>query len=251
MAREAPYLEVADDLRRRIERGEWLPGARLPSRARLAVEYDVGRNVTQRAVDLLIIEELLVGRAGSGTFVREPRERRRLVRSVGRDVNAAMLAGTDIIELGRSSISLARSKVAPAPADIARRLRVAEGDLCMRTRYEFLADRRTAQLGMSWEPVAVTGGSSVHMPEMGQLQGLSVVERMRIIGVTVQSAKETLRPGRANRLEAARLSLNPGDLVTHIERTFYDSDGRPVETADFTVPDVRYEIVYEIGTPQD
>ncbi len=34
---------------------------------------------------------------------------------------------------------------------------------------------------------------------------------------------------------------------TRIERTYYDSDGRPVETADITVPDVRWEIAYEIS----
>ncbi|WP_374935420.1 GntR family transcriptional regulator [Streptomyces resistomycificus] len=31
--------------------GEWGIGERLPSRARLAVEYGVGRNVMQRAMD--------------------------------------------------------------------------------------------------------------------------------------------------------------------------------------------------------
>ena len=90
MARLAPYLSVAGDLRDRIRRGEWRTGARLPSRARLAEEYGVGRNVTQRAVDLLIVEGLLEGRAGSGTYVRVPRVRRRLVRSLARDVSAAL-----------------------------------------------------------------------------------------------------------------------------------------------------------------
>jgi GntR family transcriptional regulator len=44
-----------------------------------------------------------------------------------------------------------------------------------------------------------------------------------------------------------------GDLITEIERTYYDRDGRPVETADITVADVRWEIAYEIGIeqPQD
>ncbi|MFD5856759.1 GntR family transcriptional regulator [Streptomyces chartreusis] len=48
MPREEPYLAVADVLRARILSGEWEIGERLPSRARLAVEYEVGRNVMQR-----------------------------------------------------------------------------------------------------------------------------------------------------------------------------------------------------------
>ncbi|MFI7181065.1 MULTISPECIES: GntR family transcriptional regulator [Streptomyces] len=39
MPREAPYLALADALRRRIRAGEWEIGARLPSPARLAEEY--------------------------------------------------------------------------------------------------------------------------------------------------------------------------------------------------------------------
>lgn len=39
----------------------------------------------------------------------------------------------------------------PAPADIAARLGVAEGELCVRTTYEFLADGRPVQLSTSWE----------------------------------------------------------------------------------------------------
>lgn len=77
MPREAPYLAVAGALRARILTGEWEIGERLPSRARLAEEYGVGRNVTQRAVDHLIGNGLLEGRAGSGTYVCVPRERLR------------------------------------------------------------------------------------------------------------------------------------------------------------------------------
>jgi GntR family transcriptional regulator len=43
------------------------------------------------------------------------------------------------------------------------------------------------------------------------------------------------------------LGISVGDLITVIERTYYDTDGRPVETADITVADVRWEIAYEIG----
>lgn len=85
MPREAPYLAVADALRARILAGEWEIGERLPSRAQLAQEYGVGRNVTQRAMDRLIIKGLLEGRAGSGTYVRMPRERLRMVRSRQRE----------------------------------------------------------------------------------------------------------------------------------------------------------------------
>jgi GntR family transcriptional regulator len=35
--------------------------------------------------------------------------------------------------------------------------------------------------------------------------------------------------------------------VLQIERTIYATDGRPVETADLVIPDVRREVVYEFA----
>lgn len=65
-------------------------------------------------------------------------------------------------------------------------------------------------------------------------------------GVVITTAVEVPRPGRATQEEANLLGISVGDLLTRIERTYYDRDGRPVETADIVVPDVRWEIAYEI-----
>ncbi|MGW2961286.1 GntR family transcriptional regulator [Streptomyces sp. NPDC001220] len=243
MPREAPYLTTAEALRARLVAGEWQVGQRLPSRARLAEEYGVGRNVVQRSVDLLIADGLLEGRAGSGTFVRVPRERLRMVRARRRERSLAA-----VTERGRASAWDAHSDVrAPAPEDIAERLGVSPGDLCVRTHYEFLADGRPVQLSESWEPMALTGGTPIVLPERGPLAGKGVVERMRSIGVDVETVVELPRPARADRTQANLLGIGVGDLVLRIERTIYDTGGRPVETADIVVPDVRREVVYEFA----
>ncbi len=124
MPREAPYLATAEALRARIVAGEWRLGDRLPSRARLAEEYGVGRNVVQRAVDLLIADGLLEGRAGSGTYVGVPRERLRMVRSRRRERSLAALT-----ERGRAGAWDAHSEArVPAPEHIADRLAVVTPD---------------------------------------------------------------------------------------------------------------------------
>jgi GntR family transcriptional regulator len=63
---------VANELRRRLDSGEWRVGDKLPSRAQLAQEYGVGPNVLQKAQERLIHEGRLEGRAGSGTYVATP-----------------------------------------------------------------------------------------------------------------------------------------------------------------------------------
>ncbi|MDQ0787455.1 GntR family transcriptional regulator [Streptomyces sp. B3I8] len=248
MPREAPYLEVADSLRARVLAGEWDVGTRLPSRAQLAQEYGVGRNVTQRAMDRLIVEGLLEGRAGSGTYVRRPRERLRMVRSRHRERRGGSPFRADMREQGRSGTWESHSQArVPAPESVAERLAIDPGDLCVTTRYEFLADGQPVQLSQSWEPMAITDGTPVVLPEMGPLAGAGVVERMRAIGVEVDTAVEVPRAARATQAQANLLGISVGDLVLQIERTYYDTDGRPVETADITVPDVRWEVAYEFG----
>ncbi|UUU44307.1 GntR family transcriptional regulator [Streptomyces sp. NBC_00162] len=248
MPREAPYLAVADVLRARILAGEWEIGERLPSRARLAEEYRVGRNVMQRAMDRLIIDGLLEGRAGSGTYVRVPRERLRLVRSRHRERRPALLPLLRREGGGRADAWDSHSQVrVPAPEEIAQRLDISPGDLCVNTHYEFLADGHPVQLSESWEPMAITDGTPIVLPEMGPLAGKGVVERMRSIGVVIDTVVEIPRPARATQAQANLLGISVGDLVLQIERTIYDTNGCPVETADMVIPDVRREEVYEFG----
>lgn len=85
----------------------------------------------------------------------------------------------------------------PAPAEIATRLGVAEGELCVRTVYEFLADGRPVQLSASWEPYDLTAGTLVVLPEGGPHAGAGVVNRMAAIGVTVSHAVEQPEPRQA------------------------------------------------------
>ncbi|MCX5063723.1 GntR family transcriptional regulator [Streptomyces sp. NBC_00201] len=239
---------VANDLRRRLVAGEWPVGTKLPSRAQLAQHYGVGSNVLQKAQERLIIEGLLEGRAGSGTYVANPRERRRMVRSRHRERRGGSPFRADMAELGRQGTWEAHSQArTPAPENIAQRLGIEPGDLCVHTSYEFLADHQPAQLSISWEPMAITGETPIVLPEMGPLAGKGVVERMRSVGVDIVTAVEVPRPGRATQEQANLLGVHLGDLVLIIERTYYDGDGRAVETADITVPDVRWEVAYEFG----
>ncbi len=252
MPRETPYLQVADALRARIKAGEWAIGEKLPSRARFAEEYGVGQSVAQRAMERLIIEGLLEGRSGSGTYVRRPRERLRMVRSRHRERRGGSPFRADMKEQGRAGTWESRSVArTPAPDHIAERLAIEPGDLCVFTHYEFLADGLPVQLSQSWEPMAITDGTPIVLPEMGPHAGAGVVERMRSIGVEIDTAVEIPRPARASQEQANLLGISVGDLVMQIERTYYDTEGRPVETADIAVPDVRWEVAYEIGIQRD
>ncbi|MFB6525628.1 GntR family transcriptional regulator [Streptomyces sp. NPDC056399] len=247
MPEQPPYLRIADVLRQRIAEHGWAPGDRLPSRAQIAQECGVGENVVRRAQELLISQGVLEGRARSGTYVAEPRQRVRVVRSSAREQRGGSPFRADMKSVGKQGDWESRTEAkVPAPAEIAARLGIAEGDLCVRTVYEFLADGRPVQLSTSWEPYDLTGGTLVVLPEGGPHAGVGVVNRMAEIGITVSHAVEQPEPAQATAEDASLLGIQKGSLVTHIRRTYYSDEGQPVETADIVVPAALCEIVYEV-----
>ncbi|KIQ63762.1 GntR family transcriptional regulator [Kitasatospora griseola] len=242
-SQDPPYLRIADHLRRRVADGEWAIGERLPSRAQLAVSYGVGANVLQRAQEVLIAEGLLEGRAGSGTYLREPVERRPMRRA--RTVDAFPASAVP----NGSWDAHSEARVEP-PAAVARRLGIEPGELTVHTRYEFMLEHKPVQLAESWEPMAITDGTPILLPDLGPLSGRGVVERMASIGVRVVRAEERPRPGRATPEQANLLGIGAGDPVMLVERTYLDDSGRPVETADLVIPDSRWEIIYDLPVEQ-
>lgn len=63
--------ELADELRRRMEAGEWSAGKRFPAERDFATQYSVARNTVRRAFDQLESDGLLIRHVGRGTYVRQ------------------------------------------------------------------------------------------------------------------------------------------------------------------------------------
>jgi DNA-binding FadR family transcriptional regulator len=61
---------IADELRKRVEAGEWSGARRLPTERDLAAEYGVARNTVRRAFDQLEADGLLKRQVGRGTYLR-------------------------------------------------------------------------------------------------------------------------------------------------------------------------------------
>lgn len=76
-----------------------------------------------------------------------------MVRSHAREHGGSSPFRADMAALGKpgSWEHQTEAKV-PAPRDIAASLGLAEGDLFVRTKYEFMTEGRPVQLSASWEP---------------------------------------------------------------------------------------------------
>ena len=65
------YLQIADQIRERILRGEWKAGQRIPSIRELAVELGVNPNTVTKSYQKLLERELISNQRGRGYFVGE------------------------------------------------------------------------------------------------------------------------------------------------------------------------------------
>ena len=63
------YLQIADQIRERILRGEWKAGERIPSIRELAVELGVNPNTVTKSYQKLLERELISNQRGRGYFV--------------------------------------------------------------------------------------------------------------------------------------------------------------------------------------
>ena len=270
------YLRVLADLRAQIRDGVLAPGARVPSRNAIIARYGVGETAAKHALQVLAAEGLIEARAGSGSYVRRIPAVRLLehdrLHFPGSpfglaDMSAAANgpAGTDPAagaageqpgeeaRGGGEAVRLAwehhAERIQPPPS-IARRLRLEPGDdRVMRTRYLLTADGSPVQLATSYEPMAITAGTPVLLPEQGQFAGRGVIARMGAIGIRVDQVTEDISVRPALAAEASPLGIALGALVIAVERAHLAGD-RVVEVGDIVIPADQYRLRYRIPVPR-
>ncbi|HEY3958054.1 MAG TPA: GntR family transcriptional regulator [Streptosporangiaceae bacterium] len=248
------YLRVLADLRAQIRDGALPPGARVPSRNAIIARYGVGETAAKHALQVLATEGLIEPRPGSGSYVRPVPAGRLLehdrLHFPGSPFGFGPPAGPDGGGRAQHNGEAVRltwehhTERVQAPAPVARRLRLPPGeDRIMRTSYLLTADSAPVQLAVSYEPLALTEGTPVLLPEQGAHAGRGVIARMSVVGVRVDQVTEeiAIRPSLA--AEAAALAIPLGAPVLAVERAHL-AGGRPAEVCDIVIPAGQYRLRY-------
>ncbi len=239
------YRQIADHLRTQIMDGTLAPGDPIPSTDQLRREYGVTVGVASQARQVLVSEGLVEGRPGSGAYVLDRPAMKRIARGhYGRIPGSGSPFAAEQRSTGHEPSWTCQSETVTASPKVASRLGLDQGAPVMRTHYVFKADGRPVMLSTSWEPLALTGGTAIVLPESGPHAGKGVVDRMAAIGVTIVGASEEVSARAALADEADELGGMAGNTVLVIHRTYYDTDQRPVETADIVMPSDRYTVEY-------
>jgi DNA-binding GntR family transcriptional regulator len=242
------YLQVADDLRRRIVDSELRPGDQIPPLSELVREYDTSSTTVRQAITVLRNEGHLLGHQGKGIFVRRARTPRQ--RLVGH-LYGARAAGSPMAHLIESFGADPRwdyqSEVGSATSEVARRLGIVKEEPVMVTQYRFLADSEPILISTSYEPLALTRNTPIEYPEAGELKG--VVPRFDSIGMIVTHVVEQVTARAPRPYEVDALAIPEGVPVMSIIRTYF-SNTTVVETADLVVAGDNYTLSYIVPIPE-
>ncbi len=213
------YAEVKKRITRSLMDGEWPQDAAIPTESQFAQRYAVSVGTVRKAIGELVSEHVLVRRRGVGTFVAS-RNRDYMLDAYFRIVD----------DQGRKEfpesrlISLRRGK---ADAEVARRLRIAQGAPLYRIENLLFLDGKPAIFDRIEVPQAVFHDLN---ESAFRRRGMTIFGFYQTrFGVTVTRLEEWVRATSAEAKLAGLLGIKSGEAVLAIERVAYTYDGTPVE----------------------
>ena len=224
-------VRIADDIRAKIETGEYAPGQQLPTFDDLAATYLCSLAVIRKSADLLKQQGLLIAVQGKGTYVRERARARR--HGMDRYSRSRWSSGTAILiaeaaEQGREAAQLMRFLgTAPAPTTVAERLEIEAGTPVHVRRRTTLIDGRPNQLADSYYELALAEAvPALKDEDTGPGGGFARIEEA---GYRLARIREEIALRMPTSPESAALQLPEGTPVAELIRTAYDERERPIE----------------------
>jgi GntR family transcriptional regulator len=236
--RRLPSRRIADDLRDRIQRGDYPPGARLPSERDLARRYATARNTAREAFGILQAEGLVIARHGRGVFVRTRPPLMRLgANRYSRSARARTGLSPFRIEVMRQGLtprtecrSITRI---PAPAEVSERLGLAAGSEVVARENWYFADDEPVQVGLTYIPAAIAGGTA--LASQTTLGPGSIYARFEDLGYPIERIREEITARMPTPSEARGLAIPPGVPVLEVLHTSYDPAHHPFEVTRFVL----------------
>jgi GntR family transcriptional regulator len=244
------YQQIADELRNRIHRGIYAPGAQLPSEAELVQEFDVTRITARRGLAVLENEGLAELVRGKGMFVPEPPpvlalRTSRFSRAARQAGKGALAAEAEALGLTWRSEAIGEPAIVDLPPNIAEVL--GEDRAAVKRRRMWVNDVPT-QLADSYLPLSIDTiiGWSAGAQAPGGVYGL-----LEQNGYTLARFREELAARRATTQEADALRIPVGAPIVVLIRHAIAISGKVVEYFYSVAAADKHRYVYEFDAPAE
>jgi GntR family transcriptional regulator len=233
------YAQVIDELRRRIESGEYPPGSLLPSEHQLSDEFQIARPTVVRALRVLRQDGWIETQQGKGSFVR------------GRPA----LAGLESPRTGEQALNRDESRepgdlieagITAPPARVAALLAGAgQGEVLARRLIR--QDGEASELVTWWVPAALADGTDLAGAE--PLHGGVRGHLSRRKGIRVDHVLEQVTARRPTSVEARLLGVGKSAPMLAMYVAARDASGDPVLVLEVVMPGDRHELedAYQVG----
>ncbi len=226
------YRDIADDLRMRVEGGEFTAGRLLPSESELSGHYSASRVTIRKALEALRSEGLVDARQGFGWFVSGDTVRQPLVRLA--TIEAQLEA-----EGRRSERRILDFAFVRPPARVRATLHV---EKALKVRRVNLADGVPFARVTVWCPEHL--GAEV---SRAQVQEQSFYD---LLPITFGGATQTIGADAAGADDAELLQVPVGSPVLVCERVTSDVAGAPVLIGEYVFPAHRTEFTVDLAHPE-
>ncbi|MEK4173755.1 MULTISPECIES: GntR family transcriptional regulator [Lysinibacillus] len=213
------YHQLKQILFAKIQSGEWKPGDKIDSENQLMEIFRVSRNTVKKAIEELVKEEKLYRIQGKGTFVSKPRLEQSLggFYSFSRMIQEKGLNPRDeVLEI---------QKVYPS-TKVRSNLALEENEQVVEMKRLRFADNEPIILESSFLPLSIIKDSEI-LKEVTTSSLYSLLEQR--FNIIVVRAREAFEPVLINKDEAPLLKTDAGKPALLLERTAFDTSGKPVE----------------------
>lgn len=230
------YIQIAETLRARIVSGYYED--KIDGELPLASEWKVSRRTIQQALELLVLEGLLVRQHGMGTFINRKgvEKRYRAITSITEGIVGQGL---------KPEFTVLSSGPANASEEERDFFRINAGDKVYRHRRRVAADGRAlAVVETSLNLKFLEGLELSHLSQ-------SLYQTLRDqFGRTVVQAEDQYTPAIATAENAALLGLKPGNPIFSSVRRATDQTGTPIELSKIHMIPVPLDIsIRNVGFP--
>ncbi len=244
------YREIADDLRSRIDGGEFSETRKLPSERALLREYaeiTKSQMTLRQALGVLKDEGVLESRVGSGWFLAEwkPIVRNALKRLYPDQWEGARSMWDVDVEGRQWRVVEPQVDFPKAPDDVARVLDLESGSSVWRRHRKYVVDGLPVMRATSYIPDEFARGTRITEIDTGEG---GIYERLREAGHGPVDFREQVRCRLATPAEVDDLHLAAGDPVIEQHRLAMRADGRVVELNRMVMDAARFLLVYDFSS---